>query len=81
MSDFVPTGIAYAKAGDPPADQGDLHVFDIATGAEVRDVSEVNVREGWLVRAKRNEAGELFLNGDEIAQECVEGQFEILRRA
>jgi hypothetical protein len=79
MTTFAGTAITYAKAGEAPADRGDLHVFDLSTGAEVKDVSEVNAAEGWLIRAKRNAEGELFLDGDEVARERIVGRFEIRR--
>jgi len=89
VADFVdgqPTAgpITYAKAGGPPDNWRGLKIYDLDTGKEVWDVEEVSAVEGWLIRMKRNEKGEIFIdpaNGDEVAVERLEGRFEIRRPA
>lgn len=73
--------ITYAKAGGPPDDWCGLKVFDLDTGEEVTEVDEVNAAEGWLVRAKTDENGNIFLDetGLEIGRERLSGHFEIRR--
>lgn len=77
--------LTYAKVDGPPDDWQVLRIFNVRTGDEMFDVCEVNAAEGWLIRAARNDAGELYLTGDpadpEIAKERVEGHFEIRRPA
>ena len=77
--------LTYAKVDGPPDDWFGLLVVDLATGTEVADVYEVNSTEGWLIRAARNAAGELYTVGEGndagVAMERVEGQFEIRRPA
>ncbi len=73
--------ITYAKSGGPPGDWHGLLVIDLETGAEVDDVHEVNAAEGWVIRAERNDAGQLFLRDDAVAMERLEGRFEIRRPA
>jgi hypothetical protein len=78
MSDVI----TYAKVHGPPADWHSLRIFDRATGAEVQDVFEIDTQEGWLIRAKRDAAGQLVTaaSGDRIEREKIEGAFEIRRR-
>lgn len=69
--------VVYAKSGGPPDNWHGIRVFD-AEGNEFTDVHEVHAGEGWLVRARRNEAGEIYAEGDEIAMERIEGHFVIV---
>ncbi len=75
--------ITYAKVDGPPDDWFDLRIIDLDTGLELKDVVEVNAAKGWLIRATRNEAGELYVvgsgEGAEIARERIGGRFEIRR--
>lgn len=70
--------LTYAIVGGPPDDWSDLRVVD-AAGNQIADVVEVNAAEGWLVRYKRNEAGEFCIDGDELVRERIEGNFRIVR--
>lgn len=76
--------ITYAKVDGPPEDWRGLKVYDIARGAEVERVIEVNAAEGWLRRYRVNENGDMFLDPDapaRAAEERIEGRFEIRRPA
>lgn len=42
-------------------------------GELVKDVIEADTDEGYILRAKRNEAGDIFIDGDEYATERLEG--------
>jgi len=76
-STFAFGEITYAKAGGPPHPWHGLRVFDLDTGKEIADVEEVDAGAGWLIRAKRDADGQLYLEGDEIARERLEGRFQI----
>jgi hypothetical protein len=69
----------YALTGGPPDNWQGVRVFDLDTGLEVRDVVECNAVEGWLIRAKLNEEGEIYTVGEgddaEVAQERIDGRF------
>jgi hypothetical protein len=74
--------ITYAKAGGPPDDWHGLKIYDLDTGQEVTQAEEVNAAEGWLIRAKLNDRGMIYIDpekGDEIARERLEGRYEIRR--
>ena len=73
--------IIYAKVGGPPDDWHGLRVFDLDTGEEVADVTEVDVAAGWVERYKCNAEGEFFLDetGRRAASERLCGRFEIRR--
>lgn len=76
--------ITYAKSGGPPDDWCDLRIFDMESGREVKDVYEVNVTEGWLLRYQTNERGMYFTdpaNPGHVAVERLTGRFEIRRPA
>lgn len=76
--------LTYAVVGGPPDDWNGLLVFDLDSGEEVREVIEVDTSEGWLVRLKRDENGQFFIDPDapdEAAKERLEGRFEIRRAA
>lgn len=70
--------IPYAVAGGPPDDWFGLSVFD-RSGNEIKNVVEVNVAEGWLIRHRLDNAGRSFVENDEIATERIEGDFTVVR--
>lgn len=70
--------LSYAVVGGPPDDWHGLSVFD-AVGNEVKDVIEVNAAEGWLIRHRRDDQGNVFVEGDEVAKERITGTFTIKR--
>ncbi len=72
----------YAKAGGPPDDWTEIQVFDVATGARVEDVVEVNTAEGWAEVYVRDERGRYILSptGREVAVERIPGDFRLQRR-
>lgn len=76
MSDDV---ILYAKAGGPPGDWWNCQVFDAGTGAEIANVIECDVVEGWAVRYRTDAAGRFLPAGGGYATEKIEGCFEIRR--
>jgi hypothetical protein len=74
--------ITYAKVGGPPDNWPNVIIIDKATGAEVRDVMEVDALGGWLVRYRRHPDGSHVLGLDEKGytiweRERIEGDFEI----
>lgn len=74
----MPDQLTCAKAGGPPDDWFGLRIFDLSTGQEVLDVLEVNTAEGWVVRARRNAAGDVFADeGGQVATERLTGGFVI----
>jgi len=70
--------ITYAKVNGPPDDWHGLSVFD-RQGNEIKSVVEVNTAEGWLIRHKLDGAGRPVVEGEEIVNERVEGDFTIVR--
>lgn len=74
--------ITYAKVDGPPDNWRGIRIFDLDTGLEVSRVEECNTVEGWLIRAKLNEDGQIYTVGEgddaEIARERVEGRFLIV---
>lgn len=73
--------ILYARAGGPPDDWYGLRAYDLETGAEVTELVEVDVPGGWVLVAKRNAAGEFYIENGDVATERREGRFEIRRPA
>lgn len=74
--------ITFAKVGGPPADWMGLRVFDKATGQEINDVIEVDTVEGYVVRHRRDERGQVYEdpeNPGTVATERVLGSFAIRR--
>lgn len=72
------TDLTYAVVGGPPVDWHGLRVFD-ADGNEIENVVEVNAAEGWLIRCKVDENGNVYAEGDEVARERITGAFTIKR--
>lgn len=70
--------LTYAIVGGPPADWYDLRVFD-ADGNKIKEVVEVNTTEGWLIRHRVDEKGDLIVENDEVATERIAGAFTIKR--
>lgn len=70
--------ITYAKGGETPGGEF-LEVFNLDTGEKIDDVAEVNCDEGWLVRYRHDEDGNLIPNWDkgECETEKLTGRFEI----
>ena len=68
----------YAHATQTP-EAHHLQVVDLATGADLKNVIEVNTEEGWLRRSVIDVKGKLVLTGDcsEFAIERIEGEFRI----
>lgn len=76
--------LTYAVVGGPPDDWNGLTIFDLDTWKEVKEVIEANTVEGWLVRLRRNDDGQFFIDpehSDEVAKERLTGRFEIRRPA
>ncbi|GEM_PF-2759377 len=74
--------ITYAKAGGPPTYWRGLKVFDLESGREVTKVVEVNAAEGWLLRFREDERGQMFEDPNSpghAAQERLSGHFKIVR--
>lgn len=69
----------FAKSGGPPDDWRRCRVFDADTGAEVRDVVEVDTQIGYLLKFERNEQGRLVLTPDRRAVRVIHltGNFRI----
>lgn len=83
--------LTYANTDSVDA-YGVLHVRHKASGGNISDVVEVNVEEGWLVRAKTDDEGKPWVcpgnppcgkcNGrpdDHVAYEKLQGNFVIER--
>lgn len=73
--------ITYAKVGGPPWFWRNCKVYDRATGAEVRNVREVDTVAGFAVVLDVDEAGKpkAAPGGKEVATKRLEGDFEIRR--
>ncbi|NFV79997.1 hypothetical protein [Magnetospirillum aberrantis] len=73
-------GITYARVDGPPVNWRGCRVFDCDTGAEVKDVLEVNAAEGWLIRYVRDAGGQFVMtpDGQDILSERIEGRFRIV---
>jgi len=71
----------YVLVGGPPHDWMDYLPYDKATGEEVMDVTEINVKQGWLIKAQRDSEGmiQADLKKGEIIKVVVFGDFEIRR--
>lgn len=74
--------ITFAKVDGPPAHWMGLRVFDEATGQEIKDVVECDTVEGYVVRHRRDERGQVHEdpeNPGTVATERILGRFEIRR--
>ena len=61
--------ILYAKVGGPPNNWHNIRVF--LNDVDIGGVIEADVKNGWLIKYKRNEKGKLVLNDtrDEVLTE------------
>lgn len=78
------TELTYAIVGGPPHDWCGLLIRDLETNALVQRVVEVNTAEGWLIRYKTDDKGQIYVDPaqpDEAARERIEGRFRIERPA
>lgn len=50
-----------------------LRVLIFLDGEEVEDCVEAHTEEGWLIRAKKNAAGNIYVENDEIVTERLTG--------
>ena len=48
-------------------------------GIQIRDVTECDTDEGWVVKAKRNDEGRLYAVGDDLAVEKLFGTVTVER--
>lgn len=54
--------ILYLKSGGPPADWRDYRVVRATTGKEIRDLTEANAFEGWVVQVRRGSDGNILVD-------------------
>ena len=64
----------YARAGGPPDDWYSIRVINLDTGAEVRDVVEVDTVDGWVIQQRQ--ASDVVRKGGHVR---LKGRFEIRR--
>lgn len=57
----------HLQGGEAPP----CHIY--LNGLPQQDVSEAHTEEGWIVRAKRDAKGNLYVEGEEIATEKLFG--------
>jgi hypothetical protein len=68
--------IIYAKAGETPPNWRDIRVFDTDNN-EIKDVSEIDIIEGWAIVAERDANGKLFVRNNNVATVKITGKFHI----
>jgi hypothetical protein len=83
MTTWKPAEEMYAIVGGPPSDWYNLRIVDEETQAEVGEVVEVNLLEGWLRRHVTDADGHKVIEGvnggRQVACERLEGRFTLER--
>ena len=69
--------LTYAKAGGPPKNWHKLEVLGPDGVTPMRDVVEVDAKEGWCIRNARGADGKLLVKDGALVPERIEGEFVI----
>ena len=73
--------LTYAKAGGPPDNWVNLEVLGPDGVTQMRDVIEVDAKEGWCIRLARGPGGKLLVKDGALVPERIEGEFVIREAA
>ena len=68
--DSLQAGIHY------PLSIGNCNVF--IDGVECSDVTELDQKEGWLIRFVRDDKGCLLIEGDQVKEETLYGEIVVM---